>query len=111
MNPGVTVESAGTHAYYKIMDVTKQYLETQSAIQYLKRVPEGVEGKRLDEYDLIVTMNPIHKRVILNICPNCAGRVQVWDIEDPYGFPPEQAERIYDQIRQKVKELTKTINQ
>ena len=107
----ITVDSAGTHAYYKIMDNTKEYLETQNATQYLKSVPEDIEEKQLDAYDFIVTMNSIHKQFLLNICPQCAEKIRVWDIDDPYGLPPEQAERIFDQVRQKVKELTHIICQ
>ena len=110
-NPDITVDSAGTHAFYKIMDNSKEYLETQNAMQYLKSVPEDIEGKKLDEYDLIVTMKPVHKQALLNICPQCAEKIRVWDIDDPYLLPPEQTERIFNQVRQNVKELTKIIRQ
>ncbi len=110
-NPGITVDSAGTHTFYTIMDNSKEYLEKQNATQYLKNVPEHIEEKQLDAYDLIVTMKPVHKQFLLNICPQCAEKIRVWDIDDPYLLPPEQTERIFDQIRQKVKELTQIISQ
>jgi protein-tyrosine phosphatase len=104
-NPQIDVDSAGTHAYYTIIDVTRKYLENHDAAQHLKETPEAVERKPLHRYDLIVAMEPKHKKAIVRRRPDCAEKIVVWNIRDPYKLPVEHAERIFDQIRQKTKEL------
>jgi len=54
-------------------------------------------------------MEPQHKDVVLSKCPECEGKIVVWNIEDPYFLPPEFAEKIFIQIRQKVKELANSL--
>ena len=105
----VSVDSAGTHAYYRIIEITRDYLRQQDAEQHLKDFPEDLESKQLDKYNLIVAMEPKHKEVILRKCPDCADKIIVWNIHDPYNFPVKYAERIFDQIRQKTKELADTL--
>ena len=99
------VSSAGTHAYYKIIEITKNYLRHQKAEQYLKDFPESLESKQLSEYNLIVAMEQKHKEVILKKYPECADKIVVWNIDDPYALPVEYAERIFNQIRRKTEEL------
>ena len=41
--PQIKVDSAGTHAYYKIVDIAREYLRNQGAEQHLKDCPEAVE--------------------------------------------------------------------
>jgi len=101
----IDVDSAGTHAYHKIIGVSRDYLRKHDAEHHLKDVPEEVERKPLHTYDLIVAMEPKHKKAILKRCPECADKIVVWNIHDPYKLPIEYAERIFDQIRQKTKEL------
>ena len=105
LNPEISVHSAGTSAYYKIVEVAKAYLKLEGAEQYLKMVPQGLEAKKLDEYDLIVAMEPRHKVVVLSTCPECENKIVVWNIRDPYFFPNEYSEKIFEQIGQKVIEL------
>ena len=64
--PQIDVDSAGTHAYYEIIEVTRSYLKKHDAEQYLKGFPEKIEGKQLHRYDLIVVMEPKHKKIILS---------------------------------------------
>jgi protein-tyrosine phosphatase len=105
LRPDIKADSAGIHAVIPISEEAKKYLATENAEQYLKRVPEGLDSKQLGEYDLIVAMEPIHKAVILSKCPECADNVFVWNIDDPYFLPHGYAEKTFEQIRQKVKEL------
>ena len=65
-----------------------------------------METKELNEYDLIIAMKTRHKKAVLARCPECENKIVVWDIEDPYYLPREDAERIFEQIKQKVKELS-----
>ena len=109
-NPKIDVDSAGTHAYYKIIDVTRTYLIQEKAEQHLKYVPEPLENKQLDDYDLIVAMEHKHKDVILHQCPECAEKVIVWNIDDPYKLPIAQAERIFTRIKRKTQQLARSVS-
>jgi protein-tyrosine phosphatase len=103
--PEIGVDSAGIHAVIPISEAAKKYLARENAKQYLKKAPEGLDNKHLGEYDLIVAMEPRHKDVVLSRCPKCVGKIVVWNIDDPYFLPHGSAKKIFEQIRQKVKEL------
>jgi protein-tyrosine-phosphatase len=107
--PSIEVDSAGTHAYYRIIEITRDYLRKQDAEQHLKDFPEVLERKPLHRYDLIVAMESKHKKIILNRCPECADKIVVWNIRDPYKLSVEYAERIFDQVRQKTRELADSL--
>ena len=107
--PQIDVNSAGTHAYHSIIEISRDYLRKQDAEQHLKKVPEELESKQLHRYDLIVAMETKHEKVILSRYPECADKIVVWNINDPYKLPVEYAERIFDQIRQKTKELADSL--
>ena len=106
INPEIKVDSAGTNAYYKVLDITKEYLEKEKAIQYVKEVPDALETKNLSEFDIIVAMEQKHKYAILMLCPTCKDKIVVWNIADPYFQPKESSGKIFDQIKIKVSELT-----
>lgn len=105
----IEVDSAGTHAYYTIVEVARDYLRRQQADQYLKDLPEDLGKKRLSRYDLIVAMEQQHKAAVLRSCPECGDNIVVWNIPDPYYLPAKYAEKIFDQIRQKTEELAKSL--
>jgi len=105
LRPDINVDSAGTDPAIPISQDAKKYLARENAEQYLKKTPEGLSGKQLDEYDLIVAMEPRHKHVILSKCPECANKIVVWNIDDPYFLPNGHAEKIFAQIKDRVHEL------
>lgn len=107
--PEIEVDSAGIHVAIPTSEEIKKYLARENAEQYLKKVPEGLDSKRLGEYDLIVAMKPRHKDAVLSRCPECADKIVVWNIDDPYFLPPGHAEKIFKQIRQKVKKLADSL--
>jgi len=109
LRPDLKVDSAGLRAVIPISENAKKYLAKENAEQYLKTVPERLDSKQLDEYDLIVAMEPQHKEVVLNKCQECESKIMVWNIEDPYFLPPRSAENIFNQIRRKVKELADSL--
>ena len=109
LKPEICVDSAGTHAYYKVVDLTRRYVQEKGAIEFLKRVPESLESKNLLEYDLIVAMEPEHEEAILRQSPNCADKIVVWHINDPYQFPYKLASREFDKITSKVVHLSKSL--
>jgi len=107
--PKVEVDSAGTDPAIPISEVAKTYLAKENAQEYLKRAPESLDEKELGNYDLIVAMKPKHKESILNKCPQCAGKIVVWNIDDPYFLPHGYAGKIFNQIKDKVAELANSL--
>lgn len=105
LRPDLEVDSAGTHVAIPISEEAKEYLIKQDAEQYLKRVPESLHNKQLNKYDLIVAMEQRHREHVVSRCPQCKDKMAVWNIEDPYFMNGEDAQKIYEQIRQKVTEL------
>ncbi|UCB60991.1 MAG: hypothetical protein JSW72_02750, partial [Candidatus Bathyarchaeota archaeon] len=82
--PEIEADSAGIDPAIPVSEVAKAFLARENAQEYLKGAPEGLDGKQLDSYDLIVAMKPEHRRVVVSMCPQCADNVVVWDIDDPY---------------------------
>ncbi len=109
LRPDLEVDSAGIHVAIPVSEEAKRFLARSDAAQHLKRVPENLGTKQLSEYDLIVAMEQRHKDAVLNRCPDCGGRIVVWNIEDPYFLPPENAERIYERIKEKIEELATSL--
>ena len=109
LRPDVDADSAGTYAYYRVVDSTRRYAEKEGADEFLKHIPEGLESKNLCDYDLIVAMEPKHEQAILRQSPECADKVEVWHINDPYQLPYKQASHEFDKIKSKVAHLAKTL--
>ena len=109
LRPDLEVDSAGIHVAIPISEEAKRFLARDNAEQYLKKMPEDLDRKQPDEYDLIVVMEQRHKDAVLSKCPECESKIVVWNIEDPYFLPPEYAEKIYKQVKEKVAELAKTL--
>lgn len=107
---GVEVDSAGTSAISWISEQARRFLKKENAVKYLKRHPEGLETKQLRDYDLIVVMELSHKFDVLRRCPECAGKIEVWNIDDPYNTSAEYEEQVYRQIETKVMELAENLN-
>jgi protein-tyrosine-phosphatase len=85
-------------------------LERENASKYLKTHPEGLETRRPRDYDLIVAMEMKHRFSILYRCPECADRIEVWNIDDPYDTSAEYEEKVYQEIKTKVEELAQRLN-
>jgi len=110
LRPDIQADSAGINLpLIPISKAARKFLAKENAEQYLKEVPEVLDSKKLDEYDLIIAMEPRHKVVVLSKCPECENKIVVWNIHDPYLSPNEHAEKIFEQIRQKVKELADSL--
>jgi protein-tyrosine-phosphatase len=108
--PEIEVDSAGINPpLIPISKDARKYLAKENAQQYLKHHPEDLDGKQLDEYDLIIAMESRHKIAVLTKCPECENKIVVWNIQDPYFSPNDYTEKIFEQIRQKVKELADSL--
>jgi len=102
------VDSAGMHVAIPIAEEIKEFLRRESAEEFLKNSPEGLGGKGLMDYDVIVTMEKGHRDYVLSLCPECGDKVVVWNVRDPYFMDREDAWKVYEQIREKVAELAKS---
>ena len=109
IRPDLNVDSAGFHVAIPIPKPVRDYLKAQNALDFLKNFPESIEEKKLGAYDLIVAMEPRHKHAVLRKCPACEERIVVWNIEDPYFETEADAERIFAEIENRVKELAESI--
>ena|SRR3989337_1835408 len=109
LRPDLEVDSAGIHTVIPISEEARVFSAKDNAERFLKQVPESLESKQLNIYNIIVAMEQIHEKAILSRCPECINKVIVWNIRDPYFLPPEYAEKIYKQIREKVSDLAKSL--
>jgi protein-tyrosine phosphatase len=109
VRPDLQVESAGLHVAIPISEQVREYLTKQNAEQYLKKIPQSISEKKLGNYDLIVGMEQKHMNAVAGICPECNGKIIVWNIEDPYFLENEDAEKVYEKIKGKVAELAKSL--
>ena len=106
--PDWSVDSAGIHVAIPIAEEIKEFLREENAVQYLKNSPERLDSKRLMDYDVIVAMEDRHRDYVLSLCPECEGKIVVWNVRDPYFMDREDAWKVYEQIREKVAELAKS---
>ena len=109
LRPDLEVDSAGIHTVIPIAEEARKFLAKDNAEKYLKQVPEDLDSKQLDTYNIIVAMEQRHKEAILSRFPECEGKIVLWNIRDPYFLPHEHTERIYKQIKDKVTELAKSL--
>jgi len=109
MRPDLEVDSAGLRVAIPISEHAREYLAKEDAEQYLKKTPENLTSKQLDDYNVIVAMQHGHKDAVLDKCPECEDKIVVWNIEDPYFMSHEGAEQVYRQIEEKVKQLAKSL--
>ena len=77
LRPDVEVDSAGTNTSIPISEEAKRFLTRENAVAYLKTAPEDLAEKQLDDYDLIVAMQDVHKKIILRHCPQCNKKIIV----------------------------------
>ena len=103
------VARARAHPAGMIASNAKRLLEKENALKNLKGVPEGIEQKNLEEYDLIIAMKQNHKNELLKRCPQMEDRIQVWNIDDPIYLPYGSDKKIFEEIKQKVLELAESI--
>ena len=109
MKPDWTVDSAGISVAIPVADAVREFLRREGAEQFLKSVPEGLGGKRLGGFDVIVAMENRHRDYVLSLCPECESKIVVWNVRDPYFIDREDAWKVYGQIKKKVTQLAKSL--
>jgi protein-tyrosine phosphatase len=107
--PDLQVESAGLSASIPLSSSIKEYLQTQEALQFLKKTPENLDQKDLKNYNLIITMQKLHTNAVIEKCPECKSRITEWNIQDPYFLDDNKAKNIFNEINNKVKELAQIL--
>jgi len=103
------VDSAGMQVAIPIADEIKEFLKRENAEQFLKSGPESLGSKRLGDYDVIVAMEEEHRDYVLSLCPECESKIVVWNVRDPYFMDREDAWKVYEEIKEKVTELAKSL--
>jgi protein-tyrosine phosphatase len=109
IRPDLQVESAGISVSIPISTSIKEFLKSHGALQYLKKTPESLDRKDLKNYNLIVTMQNIHKNAVLQRCRECKNKILEWNIKDPYFLDSKNAKNIFNEINKKVKGLANSI--
>lgn len=109
LKPEIEVDSAGIDPATLISEAARKYLTRENTQHLLKKTPEGLSEKDLKRYDLIIAMKPEHQDAILSKCPECKNRIVVWNIDDPYFLPHGYTEKIFEQIKDKVAQLARSL--
>jgi predicted protein tyrosine phosphatase len=59
-------------------------------LQYVKKTPEIINSKGMEQQDIIIAMEKRHRDATLKKCPECANKIVVWDIPDKIIFLMEK---------------------
>ena len=109
IRPDIHIESAGLRVSIPISTSIRKFLKKHEALQFLKKTPQSIYQKNLKSFNLIVTMQQTHAKAVLRKCPDCKSQIVEWNIKDPYFLEKQEAEKIFNEIHNKVKELAKLI--
>ena len=82
-------------------------IHEEKATEFLKVVPDSLESKDVNKFDIIVAMEKNHEKAILEKNPNLEDKILVWNIRDPYQLQFKQACQVFNQIKSKVANLAK----
>jgi protein-tyrosine phosphatase len=104
LRPELMVDSAGTKIKIpnRITNEARKYLKQEDAIQYLKKTPESIDSKQVDQYDIVIVMEQEHKDIVLKKYPECKDKIVVWDIHDKIPFLNKRTEKINKQMKKNV---------
>jgi protein-tyrosine-phosphatase len=103
------VDSAGTKIVSKITKEAREYLMSEDALQYLKKIPESIDSKQLEQYNIIIAMEKRHRDSVLKKCPECKNKIVVWDIPDKIFFLRGRTKKINNQMKKKVTEYAESL--
>ena len=109
LKPDLEVDSAGTRIARKITKEAKEYLMSEDALQYLKKTPESIDNKQLEQYNIIIAMEKRHRDAVLKKCPECKNKIVVWDIPDKIFFLRGRTEKINNQMKKNVTEYAESL--
>jgi len=79
-------DSGGTNpVLQRVSESAREFLKTENPLHFLEEL-EGLDEKRLCEYDLMVVLKPQGKEIVLSRCRSCEDKPVLWNIDDPYFF-------------------------
>lgn len=101
---GLQADSAGVRAGSGVNpDAVDAMAEV--GIDISGKTSKAIDHQKLASYDAVISMCSVDTA---DFCPSTfVGTQSNWNIEDPFGQPPEVFRRIRDEIRHKVEELLK----
>jgi len=109
LRPDLEVDSAGTNIVRKITKEARQYLMSENAIQFLKKKPESIDSKQLEQYNIIIVMEKRHRDAVLKKCSECKNKIVVWNIPDKIFFLRGRTNIINNQMKKKVTEYAESL--
>jgi protein-tyrosine-phosphatase len=109
LRPDLEVDSAGTKIVSKITKEAREYLMSEDAVQYLKKTPESINNKQLEQYNIIIAMEQRHRESVLKKCFECKNKIVVWNIPDKIFFLRRRTEKINNQMKKKVTEFAESL--
>jgi protein-tyrosine-phosphatase len=109
LRPDLEVDSAGTRIARKITKEARECLKAEDALQYLKKAPESIDDKQLEQYNIIIAMEKRHCNAVLKKCSECKNKIVIWDIPDKIFFLHRRTEKINYQMKKKVTEFAESL--
>ena len=111
LRPDLMVDSAGTKKRIRnrITNTARKYLTREDAIQYLKKTPENIDTKQLEQYDIIIVMEQKHRDIILKKCAECKNKIIIWDIHDKIPFLHSRTKKINGQMKMNVTAFSESL--
>ena len=103
--PEIEVDSAAAQQPTLISKYHRKSLSKANALKFLKNTAESIDQKDLKKYDLVVVMDEMNLQIVLNRYAEYRDKVVFWNINNPNFLKEESVEKVFKQIRQKVKEL------
>ena len=82
---------------------------SEDASQYLKKTPESIDSKQLEQYNIIIAMEKRQRDSILKKCSECKNKIVVWDIPDKIFFLRGRTNKISNQMKKKVTEYAESL--
>ena len=109
IRPDIHIESAGLRVSIPISASIRKFLKKHEALQFLKKMSQSIDQKNLKSFNIIVTMQQTHTNAVLKRCPDCKKQIVERNIKDPYFLENEEAENVFNEIHNKVRELAESL--
>lgn len=106
-NQDVEVKSAGTSIYFD--KATEEAIETmkQEGLDITSHRSTQVTQELVDWSDLIIAMEEKHKKRIQEWFNTPEEKIEVFNVDDPYGYPPEEYYKCAQEIKEKLNQHIK----
>jgi protein-tyrosine-phosphatase len=109
LKPDLEVDSAGTQIATEITKEAREYLTSEGAVQYLKKTPESLNSKQVEQYNVIIAMQQRHRDAVLKKCPECKNKIVVWNVRDKSRFFHKRTKKINSLMKKYVTEYAESL--